>query len=429
MALSGRPVIALALVAVLGAIAPGDARADDRKARAAALFAEAQVAEARREWRAAIDAYRAAYELAPHPSVLYNIALDQERLEEYRNAATSFLRYLDLLPRAADRDRVLARVRALQQRPSRVTVATRPDGARVLVNGDDRGRAPLTLTMEGGARSSIVAELDGRRSPRQSVWVEYGEPLVLTLDLEQQGTLRVTSNVPAARVAVDGRSIGLAPLEAPVAAGSHVVVVSRPGYRAVEERVEVAAGASHEVRAELIALVGGGTSAGYGAGPPSGETSGGIVERPVEPPGGEPGAAFLIGAEYGLAGGSFEYALTLGARPAPVIDVMGLAGLFDGDVGLGGEVRVYLARGGLRPFLRGGALRRFRDEAGQTDLEAGGGVLVGGASPGPLGFEYFLQMSARRAITTEDDVPTQDGDDDDEISFPVVLGVQLRLGS
>jgi hypothetical protein len=422
-------VIAVAIVALLGAIAPGDARADDRKARAAALFAEAQAAEARREWRAAIDAYRAAYELAPHPSVLYNIALDQERLEEYRNAATSFLRYLDLLPRAADRDRVLARVRALQQRPSRVTVASRPDGARVLVNGDDRGRAPLTLTMEGGVRSWIVAELDGRRSPRQSVWVEYGEPLVLTLDLEQQGTLRVISNVPAAQVAVDGRSIGLAPLEAPVAAGSHLVVVSRPGYRAVEQRVEIAADGSHEVHAELIPLTGGGPSTGYGEGPPSGETIGVTVEGSAEPPGSEPGAAFLVGAEYGLARGSFEYAVALGAGPAPVVDVMAQAGLFDGDVGLGGEVRVYLARGGLRPFLRGGAVHRFRDEAGETDLEAGGGVLLGGASPGPLGFEYFLQVSARRAITAEDELVPQDDDDEDEISFPVVLGVQLRLGS
>ena len=425
MALSGRPLIAVALCALIGAVAPGAARADDRKSRTAALFAEAQAAEARREWRAAIDAYRAAYELAPHPSVLYNIALDQERLEEYRNAATSFLRYLDLLPRAADRDRVLARVRALQQRPSRVTVATRPDGARVLVNGDDRGRAPLTLTMEGGVRSWIAAELDGRRSPRQSVWVEYGEPLVLTLDLEQQGLLRVTSDVPAAEVAVDGRSIGRAPLEAPVSPGPHVVVVSRPGYRAAERRVEVAADAVYEVHAALIPLAPGAASSGYAARTLSAGPTVGSVEQPA-PAGSAP--ALLVGAAYGLAGGSFEYAAALGARAAPVIDVIALAGLFDGDLGLGGEVRIYLGRGGLRPFLRGGGLHRLRDEAGRTDLEAGGGVLFGGASPGPFGLEYFLQVSARRAIASEDDrVPPGEGDD--ELSFPIALGVQLRLGS
>lgn len=406
-------------------MAPGVARADDRKARAAALFAEAQAAEARREWRAAIDAYRAAYELAPHPAVLYNIGLDQERLEEYRNAATSFLRYLDLLPRAADRDRVLARVRALQQRPSRVTVATRPDGARVLVNGDDRGRAPLTLTMDGGVRSWIAAELDGRRSPRRSIWVEYGEPLVVTLDLEQPGTLRVTSNVPAARVDVDGRSIGTAPMEAAVAPGSHVVVVSRPGYRAVERRVEIAADAHHDLHAELVPVArGGAASTGYGAGRHSYR-----VTEAVQPAGPEHGPGFLLGAEYGLTGGSFEYAVAVGARPAPVVDVMALAGLFDGGAGLGGEVRVYLARGRLRPFLRGGALHRSADDARRTDLEAGGGVLVGGAAPGPVGLEYFLQVSARRAIATEDGPEPEGGGGDDDLSFPIVIGLQLRLGS
>ena len=425
-----RPLAASLLVAAfLVASWSGPARADDHKARAAEMFAEAQAAEARGQWRAAIDAYEAAYQLSPHPSVLYNIAIDHERLEEYRDAAIQFLRYLDLSPRADDRDRVLARVRALRLRPSRVSVASRPDNARILVDGVDRGQAPLILALAGGIAHQLVAETGGRRSRAHPVSPEYGEPVKLTIEItDERGLLTVETDVPGADVRIDGAPVGRTPLSAPVAAGPHRLTIELAGHRAVERRVEVPARGSEEVHATLTPLSGGAPLSVGASAPPV---------RP-DPPG--PARALLVGTSYGYdAGGDpgFSYALVLGARPASgVLDASALVGVFDGVGSVGGDLRVFLGRGALRPYLHGGGLYGFAGgEQEEAAVEGGAGFLWSASPAGPagvLGFEYFLQISVQRRLTVGDDEPTgvpdPPADDDPATRYPLVLGIQLRFG-
>jgi hypothetical protein len=401
-----------AALAIAALLAPAAAFADD-KTRAAEHFARAQSAETREDWRGAIAEYEAAYALSPHPSVLYNMALAYERLQEFRAAARQFLRYLDKAPSADDREEVLARVRALRLRPSQVSFDSRPPGARIVVDGVERGRAPLTLTLDSGSTYRVVAEDAGRRSPVQTVAPEYGDRLAVTLELNSQpGFLLVDSNVAGAEVALDGVPIGRTPLSVPVAAGPHRVAIRLAGYRPVERRVDVPAQGSEQVRAALEPLAGG---------PPPPFAS-------PEPP----DSHFLLATSYGFHPGSgddLRYALSLGYRFG-FAEASALLGTFGGFTGVGGELRVFLVKSRLRPYLRGGALYGTTGSDGSTTaIEGGAGILWSMQPPGRVSFslDYFVEISAQYRIEDETVMPETD-EEEDEIRVPLVFGIAFRLG-
>src|SRR6185295_4571701 len=105
-----RPVVPITLALAI-AMTPGTpARADE----AAEHFALAVSAEKRQDWQAAIDEYAKAYAIKPHPSVLYNIARNYERLEDWGDAAEYFKRYLAASPDADDRAKVEQRIVELE---------------------------------------------------------------------------------------------------------------------------------------------------------------------------------------------------------------------------------------------------------------------------------------------------------------------------
>jgi tetratricopeptide (TPR) repeat protein len=416
-----RSLAAALLVAVAVGARAGAARADDRKMRAAEHFARAQAAEARKDWRAAIVEYEAAYDLSPHPSVLYNMALDYERLEEYRSAARHYLRYLDQDPGAGDREEVLARVGAMRLRPSRASFASRPTGARILIDGVERGRAPLALELRSGATYRVMAADGARRSRVQEVSPEYGDPIALTLDLlSEPGLLTVETNVPGAEVRLDGALVGRTPLSAPVPAGEHRLDIQLAGYRAVARQVSVPPQGSEQVRAALAPVDG-------GAPPPFAAAGQGEAG---------PGRGFLFDVSYGfLAGrqGEYRYAVGVGYRPSSLFELSAQAGSFGGFGGVGGEARLFLARTRLRPYLR--AAGQYGTGGGAVAVEGGGGLQWGMPSLGgaaPLGLEYFIDVSAQRRLDDAEPAAgdATDGEDDPHaIRVPVLFGIAMRFGS
>jgi len=81
--------------------------------------------------------------------------------------------------------------------------------------------------------------------------VAAATPALLRGEVEAQGALFVTSNVPDADVFLDGESLGKTPLTKKVKPGKHQVQVSKPGYIQQEPHwVDVAAGGTtrHEFR-------------------------------------------------------------------------------------------------------------------------------------------------------------------------------------
>lgn len=77
-----------------------------------------------------------------------------------------------------------------------------------------------------------------------------------------KGTLTVGSTPTGAEVLVDGQSMGTTPLELPIEAGEHAIVLRLPGYADEERRVVVDAGDTSSVAVELA------TATPAGAGKP-----------------------------------------------------------------------------------------------------------------------------------------------------------------
>lgn len=415
----------LAPLAVLVALAalPGAVRADDRT-RAAEHFALAQSAEKRQDWRAAIQEYEEAYRLSPHPSVLYNIAVNHERLRDWRAAARAFLRYLDSAGDAAeDRDAVLARVRGLREKPSQVSIQTRPTGATISIDGEKRGVAPLTVTLEGGRTVRVVAEHEGRRAQPRQVAPEYGDALSITIDLHAApGLLRVEANVRGAEVRLDGQLIGHTPYAGEVPSGEHQLIVALGGHRTVQRSITVPAQGSEEIRAQLEPIA--------GAGSPS----------PAGPRGAEGAHKLVSSNAYGYhagEGGGARVTLSFGYRtPGNRFEIAALFGVMGGIAAAGAEARLYLATGPVRPYVRGALLlgqRDFDDPA--RAAEAGGGLLLSTAPSGYAGtgigfsIDYFVEVSGHwREVDEQPDLLDPTPEEGDGRFTAILVGIGGAFG-
>ena len=342
-----------ACVLVLALVAPRVARADDREA-ARAAFKEGEAAEKRKDWRGAIESYLRAYDLSPHPFTLYNVAVNYERVGELRESATFYRRYLDESQDAQDRARVERLLENLRKRPSTITIRTTPPGGELWLDGASIGRAPATRDVPGGSHTVVARH--GDRKQEKKVSVEYGEPQDVVLELSaQQGSLTIGSNVNGAIVEIDGQAVGATPLTIDVPAGKHQVIVRAEGYSTSERTVVVPAEGSSQITATLVRPL------GY-----------------VEPE--NPAVrSYVAGIEVARALGVDRtyYHVAFGYRIMSV-DVLGRIGsLGDSTFGYGLELRLFLTRTRIRPYLSGVAEYAASTSSSSSDTTVRG--IVGGA--------------------------------------------------
>jgi len=124
-------------------------------------------------------------------------------------------------------------------------------GADVLINGKKVGVLPVQVNL-GQGRYLVEVAKEGYREWRKWVDTTLGERLTLEVVLEPEaaatGTLMVTSNAPGARVSVDGKEMGVAPVLAPkLAPGAHRVEVAADGYHPDSVTVRVQGGVALKV--------------------------------------------------------------------------------------------------------------------------------------------------------------------------------------
>ena len=140
-------------------------------------------------------------------------------------------------------------------RTGNLTIATRPAGSDVLIDGERRGATPLTLALTPGAHTVIIRSgSDERVVPltiasgaevTQYYEMKAAEPAALV------GRLSVVTDPPGARVTVDGRPRGISPVTvADLTAEDHKVSVTNDAG-SVERTVAIAAGSTASVMFSL----------------------------------------------------------------------------------------------------------------------------------------------------------------------------------
>lgn len=140
------------------------------------------------EYEEAIAKFEEAYRIKPHPVIFFNIAKCYEQLGAHAKALRNYREYLRLLPDAKDRETVSEAIGAIERRlktqgVQQVLLFADPPGARVEVDGQDLGLAPVSAELKPG-NHRLVLRRDGYETVERSFVMSHERSLELSVTLK-----------------------------------------------------------------------------------------------------------------------------------------------------------------------------------------------------------------------------------------------------
>lgn len=246
------------LLAVL-AVCPAAHAADSPRTEARERFARGLELFNQGDGGGALAEFKEAYELAPHPLVLFNLGLVYVSLKRPVEAVSTFDQLLSA-PGDLSHERLARAKLARQSQATRIgtlEVRCNADHASVEVDGFPRGnfKGAITLRVSSGPHL-ISVSAQGHLPERQEISVAGGSSERLDFTLEpsevRPALLAIKTRLPGVEIRIDDEKVGLTPLASPVALapGTHRVVLRRAGYTTTSREVNVAAGATGELNIE-----------------------------------------------------------------------------------------------------------------------------------------------------------------------------------
>jgi len=222
----------------------------------------------KKQYEAALDAFRNAYAEKPSPGIKQNIALSLKGLGRNVEAAASFDEALDegqgtLKPET--RSAIEHELAELTKVVATVTLKAVSAGERrpvegVVVSVDGKALEPAALhrpiRLEPGIHVFRARAEGYADPPEKKLSLLAGQPVDATFELTTKGgTLTIRPNVADARVRVDGQEARPGVWTGRVSEGAHTVEVSAPGYQTTTLQVAVPGGAAVEYPVALTAGV------------------------------------------------------------------------------------------------------------------------------------------------------------------------------
>jgi hypothetical protein len=216
----------------------------------------------REEWHAALVEFLSSRELAPTRGNTKNAAICLRKVGRFDEALDMFEAFLRDFPDLSAADRELARreIAELQASVGTIEIRDAPPGARVSIDGVDRGTTPLAgpVRLPAGTRTVRVVkdgmppfetrvDLAGRRAELVRVKI---------IALTQAGRLRVTEKSGrSVDVVIDGARVGTAPWDGALAPGVHSVSLRGEGdFGAPPTRVAIEVGKEILLELEAVSL-------------------------------------------------------------------------------------------------------------------------------------------------------------------------------
>jgi hypothetical protein len=149
----------------------------------------------------ALEAFEEVDRLRPTWKIYFNIGQCRAILKHYGRAIEAFERYLakggDDVP-SARRDEVLGELRRLREMVGVLDVKA-PNGAVVIVDGEERGRAPLPgrLRLVAGVNHTVVVKKGDDVLLDRTVRVGGGESIVIEAEAIQKSSVEKEPEAPA----------------------------------------------------------------------------------------------------------------------------------------------------------------------------------------------------------------------------------------
>ncbi len=141
----------------------------------------------------------------------------------------------------------------LQKLYGKVRVSSRPTGARVLVDGEYRGLAPLNIELRPGDPSTVSLAKAGYRSASKTLTLESGEERELALTLEPMvAEIRVRAEPADALLYIDGILRGRANQTIQLTTAQHQLEIRKAGYASHRQTITPRADYQQEVRVTLL---------------------------------------------------------------------------------------------------------------------------------------------------------------------------------
>lgn len=177
--------VALALSSAL--VSPASVAAQAHGEDARALFARGQTAYRQGDYDAAITAWTSAYTQDPRPLLQYNLAQAYERLGQLVEAKNALEKYVaEADPNDPNQGDARARLSSLRERLARtgVTLTGGPEGATILIDGEDKGRTPRpdAISVTPG-NHRVVIRLAGYADFNSTVVVQAGQAVALAIEM------------------------------------------------------------------------------------------------------------------------------------------------------------------------------------------------------------------------------------------------------
>lgn len=188
-----------------------------------------------------------------------------------------------------------------------LVVSTDPGKAMVTLDGEEKGRTPVTIEPVQPGSYGLQVERRGKSSVLQQVVVEAGKTVELDIALvEEAGSLEVKPSVSGAKVLVNGVEVGQGrQLIENLKPGSYSVRVTAPDHTDFIQSIIVEQDKKATLTAKLESFeFGGGRNRRLAGGPPGGGGDGTpITKRPGfwAAIGGGVGAAIAVGVIAGAA--------------------------------------------------------------------------------------------------------------------------------
>ncbi len=208
----------------------------------------------------ALRHYEAAYEISPDPALLFNRGRALQALGRYPEALTMFERFDTDAPPALRAKvpglpKLIAEVRA---RVAVLRVRCNVPDAQVIVSDRVLGEAGSLgdVRLNAGA-VTVRVQREGYFPVKRDVQLVGGDTATVEVSLLSKatsGVLAVAVQPSAARVSIDGKPVGNAPIELVLPAGTHDIDVTSPGYEPLRSKAVVKPDARADVRLTMRAI-------------------------------------------------------------------------------------------------------------------------------------------------------------------------------
>jgi hypothetical protein len=131
-----------------------------------------------------------------------------------------------------------------------------PEGASLMVNGEYRGKTPMTVSDLAAGTYNVTFSRFGFVEVSMPVLVQPGKLSEVNATLlPRVGTLMVVTSPAGARIRIDGADAGVSPVTFPnLTADNHTLTIEKEGYSLILQPVRIIAGQTVPVEIALVPL-------------------------------------------------------------------------------------------------------------------------------------------------------------------------------